>query len=86
MVLREDDEGWLLHLLQLRKESDSMYIDATAAVPEVGAQATPHWPVASVRLCLSGQELPVQRAGEAVKGGARAQIVLTVYAERSLPM
>jgi len=53
MVLREDDEGWLLHLLQLPKESDSMYIDATAAVPEVGAQATPDWPVESVRLCLS---------------------------------
>jgi hypothetical protein len=80
MVLREDDEGWLLHLLHLPEESDSTYIDATAAAPEVGAKATRDWPVGSVRLCLSGQELPVQRAGEAVKGGARAQIVLTVYA------
>jgi len=66
MVLREDAEGWLLHLLHLPKESDSMYVDATATAPEVEVQAAPGWSVAAVCSCLSGRELPVSREARGV--------------------
>lgn len=56
-ALMQDDEGWLLHLMHVQKETDSMYLDSFHRPGPVGVRVKPGWKVAGVRECLSGDRI-----------------------------
>lgn len=54
-ALMEDDAGWLLHLIHLQRETDSMYLDRFHRADPITVRVCPGWPVASLTDCLSGE-------------------------------
>jgi hypothetical protein len=54
-TVMQDEEGWLLHLIHIQKESDSMYLEAFERVGPMEIWVNPEWPVRSVTECLSGK-------------------------------
>jgi hypothetical protein len=63
-ALMEDEGGWLLHLIHVQKEADSMYLDSFRRSDPVTVRVNPGGPVASVKECLSGDRLDCRSAGE----------------------
>ncbi len=55
--LQQDEEGWLLHLVHLQKETDSMYVDSFQRSDAIAVRVRPGWPVAAVEECVSGRAL-----------------------------
>jgi hypothetical protein len=55
--LTKDEDGWLLHLIHVQKETDSMYLDSFHRPGPVGVRVKPDWPVGAVRNALSGERL-----------------------------
>ncbi len=56
-ALMQDEHGWLLHLMHLQKETDSMYLDSFHRPGPIGVRVKPGWKVAAVRECLSGDRI-----------------------------
>jgi hypothetical protein len=52
--LQEDDEGWLLHLIHIQKQTDSMYLDGFYRPDPITVRVRPGWPVAAAEECVSG--------------------------------
>ena len=63
-ALMQDDEGWLLHLIHVQKETDSMYLDSFFRPDPITVWVNPGWPVAAVKDCLSGEPLDFRSTGE----------------------
>ncbi len=57
VMVTQDAEGWLLHLIHIQKESDSMYLDDFERIGPMEIRVNPSWPVRAVTECLSGRSL-----------------------------
>lgn len=64
LVLMQDQLGWLLHLIYLQKETDSMYLDASECRGPIRVRVSPGWEVSRVYTCLRGNELSARRDGK----------------------
>jgi hypothetical protein len=62
--LMQDDEGWLLHLIHVQQQTDSMYLTGLPCREPVTVRVRPGWPVAEVRDALGGEALEMSREGE----------------------
>ena len=58
VVLREDDQGWLLHVLHVPKLGQSPFVNDAAPSGPVACRLRPPWPVATVEYALSRRALP----------------------------
>jgi len=67
VMVMQDEEGWLLHLIHIQKESDSMFLEAFERFGPMEIWVDPGWPVLSVTDCLSGRFL----AHRPDRGGVR---------------
>ncbi len=56
LSLREDGEGWLLHLIHIQKGTDDMYLDAFCRSDPVTIRVRPGWEICGVKDCLSDEE------------------------------
>lgn len=63
-ALMHDSEGWLLHLVHLQKETDSMYLDSFYRPDPITVRVKPNWPVQAARECVSGAQYDLQKDGE----------------------
>jgi len=70
IMVTQDAEGWLLHLIHIQQESDSMYLDDFERIGPMEIRANPDWPVRSVTECLSGKPLSMGKD----QGGIRFTI------------
>ena len=61
-ALREDEEGWLLHLIHVQKGTDDMYVDAFCRSDPVSVRVKPGWSVAEAVDCLSGEAFVLREA------------------------
>jgi len=66
-MVMQDEAGWLLHLIHIQKESDSMYLDAFERIGPMEIWVSPGWSIHSVSECLSGRSF----AHHPDRGGAR---------------
>jgi hypothetical protein len=62
--LMQDAEGWLLHLVHIQQETDSMYLTGLPCREPAQVRVRPDWPVGAVRDALSGEVLEARRDGE----------------------
>ena len=62
-VVKERDEGWLVHIINVRKESGSILIDSSVAPGPITLALRPPWPVGAVELPLSGRTPAHERQG-----------------------
>ncbi len=67
IMLTQDTEGWLLHLIHIQKESDSMYLDDFERVSPMEIRVNPGWPVRAVTECLSGESLSVSADQDGIR-------------------
>ncbi|NUP99678.1 MAG: beta-galactosidase trimerization domain-containing protein [Armatimonadetes bacterium] len=65
-VLTADDQGWLLHLIRIQKETDTMFLDETTPAPPTQVVVRPPWRIGGMERVLSGEAIP----HEAAPGGA----------------
>ena len=65
-VLTQDDEGWLLHLIHLQKETDSMYLDVFERHTPIRVRLKTGWKAVEVNKCFSGEQIPFTVDGETV--------------------
>ena len=68
VVLKEDAQGWLLHLLHLpvHKQANANFANGAAPSGPVTCRLRPPWPAAAVEYALGRRALPFARAGRAV--------------------
>ena len=55
MVLMQDEEGWLLHLIHIQKETDSMYLDRFERKGPIRVKVKPAWRISAIYDCLNGE-------------------------------
>ncbi|MBI2302105.1 MAG: hypothetical protein HYU66_24645, partial [Armatimonadetes bacterium] len=63
-ALTQDDEGWLLHLIYLQRETESMYLESRGWPGPMEVTVRAPWPVKAVEDCLTGERL--DREGDSV--------------------
>jgi len=56
-VLMQDEEGWLLHLIHVQRETDSMYLTMFERKEPIHVEVAPDWTVGAVRQCLTGEDI-----------------------------
>lgn len=56
-VLMQDEDGWLLHLIHIQKETDSMYLENFERCDPIRVRVCPGWGVSSVQKCLDGKKI-----------------------------
>ncbi len=61
-ALMEDAEGWLLHLIHVQKQTDSMYLDRFHRADPITVRLRPGWPVAGAENALTGEAFPCTEA------------------------
>ena len=79
--LRQDAEGWLLHLIHIQKGTDDMYLDSFHRSDPITVQLQPGWEVAGVEDALTGEAFELQQAdgwGQFVVPGATDHRVVRV--------
>ncbi len=54
-ALMEDDDGWLLHLMHVQKQTDGMYLDSFHRADPIAVRVCPGWEVAGAEDALSGE-------------------------------
>ncbi|NPV46957.1 MAG: hypothetical protein HPY69_08355 [Armatimonadetes bacterium] len=62
--LMQDDEGWLLHLVHIQQQTDSMYLTGLPCREPVHVRVRPEWPVSAVRDALTGETLEMSQEGQ----------------------
>ena len=62
-VLMQDDDGWLLHLIHIQKETDSIYLDMFERNEPVKIKVCPGWDITNVYQCLSREKIPFEKSG-----------------------
>lgn len=58
--LMQDDEGWLLHLIHIQKQTDAMYLDAFTRTDPVTVRVRPGWEVGRVQDALTGESFAAE--------------------------
>ncbi len=61
--LRQDADGWLLHLIHVQKGVDDMYLDCFHRDDPVTVDVRPGWGVASAEDCLTGERFELREVG-----------------------
>ena len=63
VVLMQDEEGWLLHLIHIQKETNSIYLEGFERKEPIKVKVSPDWEVANAYQCLTGEEIPFKKIG-----------------------
>jgi len=63
VVLMQDEKGWLLHLIHIQKETNSIYLEMFERKEPIKVRVSPCWKVADIHQCLSGEKIPFKKTG-----------------------
>lgn len=63
-ALMADEEGWLLHLIHVQKQTDAMYLDRFHRADPIDVRVRPGWPVAAAQDALTGADFAVGADGD----------------------
>jgi hypothetical protein len=63
-AVNQDEAGWLVHLIHLQKQTDSMYLDSFFRPDPITVRVNPGWPVQAARECLSGERYELRQEGQ----------------------
>ncbi len=66
VVVTQDEEGWLVHLIRIQKETDAMFVDETEPPAWAKCELRTPWPVAGVERAMTGDAVDFVAEGEAV--------------------
>jgi hypothetical protein len=63
-AVNQDEAGWLVHLIHLQKQTDSMYLDSFFRPDPITVRVNPGWSVQAARECLSGERYELRQEGQ----------------------